>query len=160
MARAQLASLRPSTTVHPMTFPVSLLLAQAVPTEPFEGQSMGWMLVKSCFALGLVIALTYLSLNFGLRRMMGLKGGPFAGRAGLVTVIERVPLDPKRSMFVVKAAGEYLLVGGGEDLQLIAKLDPEAVERHEREQQNRPPPQLSPFLQKLLTRRPPPPKAE
>lgn len=136
-------------------------LAPATSPEPFEGQSMFGLLVKSCLMLGLVVAITWLSLNYGLRKLMGIKGGPLGGRqANLVSVMQRIPLDQKRAMFVVKAADEYLLVGGGEDLQLITRLDTATVERLQREEQERPPPQLSPFLQKLLTKKtPPPPKA-
>jgi flagellar protein FliO/FliZ len=70
-------------------------------------------------------------------------------------VVERVPLDQRRALFVLKAADEYLLVGSGEGgLQLLSKLDTQAVERIRAE---RPPPStvvpLSPFLQKLLSRR-------
>ena len=70
----------------------------------------------------------------------------------VVQVVERIRLDQKRSMFVVKAAGEFLLIGGGEGaLQLIAKLDPAEVEKL---QQLRPPAlAVSPLLLKLLKRR-------
>nr|WP_274621897.1 flagellar biosynthetic protein FliO [Myxococcus fulvus] len=84
---------------------------------------------------------------------MGLQSAS-PGRQTVVSVVERLPLDPKRALFVVKAADEYLLVGGGEaGLQLLSKLDAEAVERirAQRPQTNVVP--LSPFLQKLLSRR-------
>ena len=120
----------------------------------------GWVLLRTLVVLGMVLGLIYLTLNLGLRRLMGIKGVP-GGRATVVTLLERVPLDQKRALFVVRAAGEYLLIGGGDgSLSLISKLDPAEVERLQREK----PPSplaLSPFLQKLLTRRggPPPPTA-
>ena len=142
-------------------------LVQAAPDASAEGLGLGGALLRMILVLGVVIALIYLTLNFGLRRLMGVQGFA-AGRARIVSVVERIPLDQRRSMFVVKAAGEYLLVGAGEaQLSLIARLDTETVERIEkelREAQTRSP-QLSPFLQKLLTRRndakppPPPPSA-
>lgn len=126
---------------------------------PVEDMSLGWTLVRTLLVLGIVVALIYLSLNFGLRRLMGLRG-PAGGGVSLVTLLERLPLDQKRALFVVKAAGDYLLIGGGEqELSLIAKLDPEEVERVVRE---RPSPTVtsSPFLQKLLAKRGgPPPSA-
>jgi flagellar biogenesis protein FliO len=85
---------------------------------------------------------------------MGLQGVT-AGRKALVTVVERLPLDQRRTLFVLKAADEYLLVGGGEaGLQLLSKLDAQAVDRIRAEH----PPAtnvipLSPFLQKLLSRK-------
>jgi flagellar protein FliO/FliZ len=129
--------------------------------SPDASEGMGWALIRTVVVLGLVVGLVYLTLNYGLRRMMGLQIGS-AGRQPLVSVVERIPLDPKRSMFVLKAAGEYLLVGGGEGaLTLISKLDPAEVARIEGE---RPVPTstgISPFLQKLLSRRggSPPPSA-
>jgi flagellar protein FliO/FliZ len=120
-----------------------------------EQESLGWTLFRTLMLLGAVVAAIYLTLNVGLRRLMGLQGTAL-GRQPLVSVVERLTLDPKRSLFVVKAADEYLLVGGGEGgLQLLSKLDPEAVARI-REQQQRPPSSvvpMSPFLQKLLSRR-------
>jgi hypothetical protein len=64
-------------------------------------------------------------------------------------------------LFVVRAAGEYLLLGGGDGgIALVSKLDPAEVERLQREKPPAPL-ALSPFLQKLLTRRggTPPPTA-
>ncbi|MCP3060542.1 flagellar biosynthetic protein FliO [Myxococcus sp. K38C18041901] len=124
--------------------------AAAAEAEP---ESMGWMLVRTLLVLGAVVASIYLTLNVGLRRLMGLQSAS-PGRQTVVSVVERLTLDPKRALFVVKAADEYLLVGGGEaGLQLLSKLDAEAVERirAQRPQTNVVP--LSPFLQKLLSRR-------
>ncbi len=118
-----------------------------------EPESLTWMLLRTLRLCGAGVACIYLTLHVGLRRLMGLQGVP-VGRASVVSVVERVPLDQRRTLFVLKAAGEYLLVGGGENgLQLLSKLDTEAVERIRSE---RPPANvipLSPFLQKLLARR-------
>ncbi|CAM4486208.1 flagellar biosynthetic protein FliO [Myxococcus xanthus] len=122
-------------------------------SESEETDSLGWTLVRTLLVLGVVVASIYLTLNVGLRKLMGLQGTA-AGRQPLVSVVERLPLDQRRSLFVVKAADEYLLLGGGEGgLQLLSKLDVEAVERirAQRPQTNAVP--LSPFLQKLLSRR-------
>lgn len=118
--------------------------------QPVEELNLGWTLIRTFVVLGIVIMAIYVTLNFGLRRLMGISAMP-RGQA-VVQVVERIPLDQKRAMFVVKAAGEYLLIGGGDGaLQLIAKLDPTEVEKL---QQQRPPSiTLSPFLQKLLKRR-------
>jgi flagellar protein FliO/FliZ len=133
-------------------------LAQAQPpvdplmADDAEPLSMAGTLLQTLLVLGIVIGLVYVTLNFGLRRMMGLRALP-AGAATLVKVVERIPLDPKRSLFVVQAAGEYLLVGGGDDgLSLIGKLDTAEVERV-LSQRAATPGQISPFLQKLLSRK-------
>jgi flagellar biogenesis protein FliO len=118
-----------------------------------EPESLTWMLLRTLMLFGAVVACIYLTLNVGLRKLMGLQGVP-VGRASVVSVVERVPLDQRRTLFVLKAAGEYLLVGGGESgLQLLSKLDTEAVERIRSERPPAPVIPLSPFLQKLLARR-------
>lgn len=116
-----------------------------------EPESLAGALVQTFIVLGLVVALIYVSLNYGLRRLMGVRGMP-SGRSSLVQVVERIPLDPKRSLFVLKAAGEYLLVGGSDTgLQLISKLDPAEVTRVMDEKRSSGS-AASPFLQKLLSR--------
>jgi len=128
----------------------------ASPPVPQEDpESLGWSLVRTVLLLLAVLASIYLTLNVGLRRLMGLQGVA-VGRKQLVTVVERVPLDQRRALFVLKAADEYLLVGSGESgLQLLSKLDTQAVERiqSERSQPAANVVPMSPFLQKLLSRR-------
>ncbi|RKH53916.1 flagellar biosynthetic protein FliO [Corallococcus llansteffanensis] len=128
-------------------------LGVAAPEESEAQESLGWVVVRTVALLGAVLASIYLTLNVGLRRLMGLQGVP-VGKASVVSVMERIPLDQRRTLFVLKAADEYLLVGGGEGgVQLVSKLDRDAVERI---RAARPPAasvSLSPFLQKLLSRR-------
>ncbi len=134
-------------------FPMEGLEPAGEGSTPEEPESLGWMLMRTVLVFGLVVLSIYLTLNVGLRRLMGLQGVPM-GRPSVVSVVERVALDQRRTLFVLKAADEYLLVGGGEGgLQLLSKLDTESVERIRAE---RPPANvvpLSPFLQKLLARR-------
>lgn len=146
----------PEATARPALKPLpDIELTKEQPeAPPPEELNLGWTLIRTMVVLGVVIMAIYLTLNFGLRRLMGISPMP-RGQA-VVQVLERIPLDQKRAMFVVKAAGEYLLIGGADgSLQLISKLDPAEVQKS---QQQRPPPlALSPFLQKLLKRRDPVP---
>ncbi|RKH60369.1 flagellar biosynthetic protein FliO [Corallococcus aberystwythensis] len=125
-------------------------------TEPEAAEaqeSLAWVVVRTVALLGAVLAAIYLTLNVGLRRLMGLQGVP-VGKASVVSVMERIPLDQRRTLFVLKAADEYLLVGGGEGgVQLVSKLDRDAVERIRAARPPSSPVSLSPFLQKLLSRR-------
>jgi flagellar biogenesis protein FliO len=128
-----------------------------------EEFSVGWTLLRTMIVLAMVVALAYLTLNIGLRKLLGIKA-PVG--TSVVTVLERVALDQKRSLFVVEAAGEVLLLGGAENaLSLITKLDRKEVERMKTVPPSSPV-QLSPFLKKLLGKpektqdaAPPPPAA-
>ncbi|TSC32611.1 flagellar biosynthetic protein FliO [Corallococcus sp. Z5C101001] len=128
-------------------------LGVAAPEAAEEQESLVWVVVRTVALLGAVLASIYLTLNVGLRRLMGLQGVP-VGKASVVSVMERIPLDQRRTLFVLKAADEYLLVGGGEGgVQLVSKLDRDAVERIRAARPPAAPVSLSPFLQKLLSRR-------
>jgi flagellar protein FliO/FliZ len=152
-AQPPLAPAAPSLSVDAPKDELKLPLAdiELPKSEPApEELNLGWTLVRTFVVLGFVIMAIYVTLNFGLRRLMGISAMP-RGQA-LVQVLERVPLDQKRAMFVVKAAGEYLLIGGGDSaLALITKLDASEVEKLQ--VQRVPPIALSPFLLKLLKRR-------
>lgn len=115
-------------------------------------ESVGFMLFRTLIVLGMVVMIAYVSLNWGLRKVLGLKPVSGGGGGSVLEVIERVPLDQRHALFVVKAAGEYLLVGGADtSLGLISKLDTAEVEKLRAVKPQ--PLQLSPFLQKLLTRK-------
>lgn len=127
-----------------------VLAADAPPEALPDELGYGWLLVRTLLVLGIVIAIVYLTLNVGLRRLMGVSGVS-ARRTALITVLERVPLDTKRALYVVRAPGACLLVGGTEaSLSVLATLDPQAVAEAE---QASPPPAVSPLLSKLLARR-------
>lgn len=147
------------------TAPVALPRAAPEPEIPrseppelaAEELNLGWALLRTFIALAMVVALAYLLLNVGLRRLLGIRA---ATGASVVTVLERVALDQKRSLFVVEAAGEVLLLGGGEhSLSLITKLDRARLEQPRALPAAAAPGavQLSPLLKKLLGRQDPPP---
>jgi flagellar protein FliO/FliZ len=128
--------------------------------EPVEDLSLGKALFQTVVVLGLVILLAWFTLNVGLRRLLGIQapqGGP-----PVVQVLERVALDQKRTLFVVRAGSEVLLIGGSDaSLGLITKLDPLDVEKARALAPQPLKLKMSPFLQKLLGRKdaaPPPPK--
>ena len=120
---------------------------------------LGWTLVRTMVVLGMVVALMYLTLNVGLRKLLGVRAAP---TARIISVLDRVALDQKRSVYVVEAAGEVFLLGGSEaSLTLLGKLDALEVARLKGSSGNSTPPpvRLSPLLQKLLGRKedvPPP----
>ena len=121
------------------------------PELAVEDFSLGWTLIRTMIVLAVVVALAYLTLNIGLRRLLGIRA-PLG--TSVVTVLERVTLDQKRSLFVVEAGGEVLLIGGGDSgLSLISRLDRTVVDKAR--VATSAPVQLSPFLRKLLGRKEP-----
>jgi flagellar protein FliO/FliZ len=134
---------------------VDLDSATKTPERP---ESFGKQLVQLVVVLGLVLALVYLTLNFGLRKLMGVPRQMLGGRSGIVSVVERVALEQRVSLYVVKAGSEYLLLGRTDQaLSMLHKLSPEDVAKLQSEKPQAP---FSPFLQKLLARRgEPPPSA-
>lgn len=140
---------RASSTPQPQS-PDALIELPISEASGLEELNLGWMLARTLIVLTMVIALAWLTLNVGLRRLLGIRR---MGGTSMVTVLERVPLDQKRSLFVVEAGGEVLLLGGGEgNLSLIAKLDRAELEKVRAPSQPGSV-QLSPFLKKLLGRK-------
>jgi flagellar biogenesis protein FliO len=130
--------------------------ADPLAVDGVEDLSLGWTLFRTLVVLAMVVMLAYLTLNVGLRRLLGIKS--IASGQAVVEVLERVPLDQKRALFVVKAAGEVLLIGGSDNsLELITRLDAAEVQRLRAKEA--PGLQMSPFLQKLLGRKDAPPPA-
>jgi len=121
-------------------------------------ESTGWVVLSWLLALGIVVLSIYLSLHFGLRKLMGLKGFS-GGRGRLLSVVEKLPLDPRKSLYVVKAANDYWVVGvADESMSHIGSLPRDEVDalRKQAESQEV---VLSPLLEKILTRKkktPPP----
>jgi flagellar biosynthetic protein FliO len=86
-----------------------------------ELPSLGGSIALSFVSLGLVCLLAYVALKWLARRGVGRAEGP-------LQVIARCPLEPRRSVYVVQAAGRCFLVGVGDGpMALLAELDPAAV---------------------------------
>ena len=86
---------------------LALAPAQAVPEAP---TGYGWLLLRALLALAAVCLLAYVVLRFLSRRVYGAAAG-----GGLMRVVARLPLEPRRSLYLVEVAGRYLLVGLGEN---------------------------------------------
>jgi len=101
--------------------------------------------------LALVVALAWLTLNVGLRKLM--KMGP--AQTGLVRVHERLPLEPKKSVYLVEAAGQFLLLGVGErEVSRLGELDPEKARAVLAQRAQVAAPSPKPFWDRLLVKPP------
>jgi flagellar protein FliO/FliZ len=119
--------------------------------------SFASQLIQMVFMLGAVVAFAYLVLGKLLPRFFGMSE---AGRRamlaapsrGVVEVVDRLPLDPRRSLLVVRVGGDYFLVGlAGENMSLLSRLDDSELNLPAEKPL---PPKLASRFQRLLERRP------
>jgi flagellar protein FliO/FliZ len=89
------------------------------------GASYGDLLVTSLIVLGVVCVAAFVAVRvFGRLLSTGRTRG-----AHLMNVVSRVPLEPRRSLYVVEVAGKTLLVGTSEmGLSVLSELDGAEVE--------------------------------
>ncbi len=90
-----------------------------------EAASYGDLLITSLIVLGGVCVAAFLAVRF-LGRLLAT--GRSRG-AHLLDVVARVPLEPRRSLYVVDVAGKTLLVGTSEmGLSVLSELDRSEVQ--------------------------------
>lgn len=97
------------------------------------GASYGDLLVTSLLVLGAVCIAAYVAVRvFGRLLATGRARG-----AHLLDVVARVPLEPRRSLYVVEVAGKTLLVGTSEmGLSVLSELDGGEVKSRVQAQQS------------------------
>jgi flagellar biogenesis protein FliO len=88
------------------------------------GASYGDLLITSLVVLAAVSVAAFVAVRvFGRLLASGRSRG-----AHLMDVVARVPLEPRRSLYVVEVAGKTLLVGTSEmGLSVLSELDGSAV---------------------------------
>jgi flagellar biosynthetic protein FliO len=99
--------------------------AQIGPEQFQSGRSLIWTFIQTIVALGFVCLLAYVLLRYVLPRVN------VAGNSkSMVRVIDRTPIDQRRSLLVVEVTGRWLLLGSSEaGMHLISELDPEKAEQ-------------------------------
>lgn len=111
--------------------PLLLALAPAgTRVEPVSlgGGSYGIFLLETVVVLALVCVLAWAVIRFGLRRLYAIPGDA-ATRGAPLRVIARLPLEPRRTIYLIEACGKSLLVGvsDGGAMTTLAELDAAAV---------------------------------
>ncbi|MEK6609261.1 MAG: flagellar biosynthetic protein FliO [Myxococcota bacterium] len=97
--------------------------ASALTSAANGGKALGhagglaWDLAQTILAVGVVCAIAYLVLRFGVRRLHG-------GQAqGPLRVLARLPLEPRRGVYLIEARSRVFLVGSAENgLTLLAEV--------------------------------------
>lgn len=83
---------------------------------------MLWSIIKLLFALPVVILLAYISLRLTNQYLSK------QGKGKSIQVMERIPINNKSTLCVVKAGEEYLLLGVSDNnIQMIKKLEKDEV---------------------------------
>ena len=80
----------------------------------------GVALLQTLLALGAVCILAWVVLRWGARRGLGL------GSGRKIQVLERVALDPRRALYLVKVGEKVLLIGAGDGAApaVLSEIDP------------------------------------
>ena len=83
----------------------------------------GVSLLQTLLALAAVCVLAWVVLRWSAKRGLGLGGGR------RVKVLERVPLDGRRALYLVEVGGRVLLIGAGDASApaVLAELDPDEL---------------------------------
>jgi flagellar protein FliO/FliZ len=104
---------------------LACLLQAANPAEELgsvTGQALG--LMRFLFILAAVVLLAYVAVRHWLPRLTGLKNL----ETGPIQILARTPLEPKKTLYLVKIGPEVLLVGTSENnLHFLKALDPETT---------------------------------
>lgn len=92
-----------------------------------HGSSGGYgaLMLTSLLVLVLVCVVAWVALRLVARWLEGRRVG------GGVSVVARVPLEPRRALYVVEAGGRRLLIGSSEGgVSLVTELAPEEAPPH------------------------------
>lgn len=92
--------------------------------------------LRLLFILGAVLILAYVVVRHLLPRVTGMK----QVTSGPMHVAARLPLEPGKNLYIVKAGAFCFLVGtAGDNLQYLTALDPEAIGAATEEPEQKPP---------------------
>jgi flagellar protein FliO/FliZ len=79
----------------------------------------GELLVSSLVVLAIVSVIAWTMVRYGSRWLLGARG-----RSRGMDVLARLPLEPRRSLYVVEVGGKTLLVGTSEmGLSVLSEVD-------------------------------------
>jgi flagellar biogenesis protein FliO len=75
--------------------------------------------------LGLILAVTFVIVHVALPRMPSIR----RLSSGVIRVSARLPLEPKKNLYVVRVGADYYLVGASESgLHYLTALDKDRIE--------------------------------
>lgn len=99
----------------------------AAPGRRAEDLDLGGSLVQMTLAMGAVALLAYLLLGKLLPRLMKVQTASEGGR--LLSVVDRMPIDQRRSLMIVRMGERFLLLGvADQEIRLLTQLEPEEID--------------------------------
>jgi flagellar biosynthetic protein FliO len=92
-----------------------MFMTTTPPSMPW--QNYGIFILETLVALAVVALAAWLITRYGWAHFFG------RSKHGRMKVVERLALDPKRSVYLIEVDGETLLVGSGDGVRLLKKMD-------------------------------------
>ncbi len=90
--------------------------------------SFGWMLFKTLLALVFILGLATFFIKYVMPRLQGMPANS-GKRESILKIMDRIPLDARKSLYVVKAGKKRLVVGVSEQgIYPIANLEENDME--------------------------------
>jgi flagellar biogenesis protein FliO len=104
---------------------MTMLWLQMTPSSADQLSSINSQIVQYVgvlLALAGVLVLAYVTLRVGLPRTFGMR----ASSAGLIQVLARYPLEPKKTLYLVKTSSQVFLIGTSESqVEYLTAIAPE-----------------------------------
>jgi flagellar protein FliO/FliZ len=92
--------------------------------------SLFWTMIQTFAALIFVLALAVVVLRYVLPRLNSMTGADM----GMMRIVDRLPVSPSQSLYVIEVAGRWLVVGvSSAGIQMVSELDPVSAEAAEAE---------------------------
>jgi flagellar protein FliO/FliZ len=99
-----------------------LLFAAGSTDQANYVNSQVFQYVEVLLALGGVLVLAYVVLRVGLPRMLGMR----VTNSGPIQVVARYPLEPKKTLYLIKTGTQVFLIGTSENqVQYLTAVAPE-----------------------------------
>ena len=103
---------------------MNLIFLLAIAEPPVEEINFGMLILKMIFFLGVVVALIYVVL----KKFLPLLAHGSGFRARSIKILERLPVDQRRSLLVVEVQDKVYLMGSAEgQINILMELDREKL---------------------------------
>jgi flagellar biogenesis protein FliO len=105
----------------PLATPLAVLGADTVSEFGQSSVDFTWLFIKMVFAMVFVIALAILVIRFIIPKLALVRS---RGRKSDLEVLDRIPLDAKKALYIIRIEGRRLLISVSDNhMGLIAELD-------------------------------------